>query len=132
MKKVKCVENTAVRKYLELGAEYIALEDETGYYRIQSLDGKFIGCFTTVLFIDAEIDKFKKENINHPAHYNKNGIEVIDIIEKFELGFVMGNAIKYILRSESKGRKIEDLKKAIWYLEREISNEIDEEVEGRR
>ena len=60
--------------------------------------------------------------VNHPAHYQGNTIEVIDIIEDFGLNFSLGNAIKYILRCEKKGRAKEDLQKAIWYLERELSN----------
>lgn len=62
-------------------------------------------------------------NVDHPNHYNKKGFEVIDIIEAFELGFNLGNSIKYILRAKFKENKIEDLKKAQWYLNREIENE---------
>lgn len=58
--------------------------------------------------------------IDHPTHYKGTSLEVIDIIEDFHLDFCLGNAIKYILRCDKKGRKIEDLKKAIWYLERSI------------
>jgi len=61
-----------------------------------------------------------KETINHPSHYNSGKIEVIDYIEDQKLGFHLGNAVKYICRAEHKGKKIEDLKKAIWHLEREI------------
>lgn len=61
-----------------------------------------------------------KDMVNQPPHYISNKMECIDVIEAFELNFLLGNAIKYILRSEKKGNKIEDLKKAIWYLKREI------------
>jgi hypothetical protein len=61
--------------------------------------------------------------INHPPHYKGNKFEVIDIIEDFGLSFRLGNAIKYILRAGKKGDRIEDLKKAIWYINREIENE---------
>ena len=61
--------------------------------------------------------------VNKPKHYmSKGGIESIDVIESIELGFNLGNAVKYILRSGKKWNRIEDLKKAIWYLEREIKN----------
>lgn len=61
--------------------------------------------------------------VNNPKHYmSKNGIESIDVIESFDLNFNLGNATKYILRSGKKWNRIEDLKKAIWYLEREIKN----------
>ena len=57
-------------------------------------------------------------NIDHPAHYNHGKIEVIDVIEDWGLGFHLGNAVKYIGRAGHKGDTAEDIKKAIWYLER--------------
>jgi len=59
--------------------------------------------------------------VNHPKHYQGNGIEVIDIIDSFELNFALGNAIKYILRADKKGNKKQDLEKAIWYLNNELN-----------
>lgn len=59
--------------------------------------------------------------VSHPPHYKANGIEAIDVIEAFGLGFHLGNAVKYILRAGRKGDAVEDLKKARWYLDREIS-----------
>jgi hypothetical protein len=59
--------------------------------------------------------------VNHPKHYQGNGIEVIDIIEAFELNFSLGNAIKYILRADKKGNKKQDLEKSIWYLNNELN-----------
>ena len=61
------------------------------------------------------------EMVNHPKHYNVDGYEVIDIIDAFKLNFNMGNALKYLLRADRKGNKEQDLKKAIWYLQREIN-----------
>ena len=62
---------------------------------------------------------YKAENINHPQHYQSNGTEVIDVIEAFELGFHLGNAVKYILRAGKKTEDVtEDIEKAIWYLVR--------------
>ncbi len=64
------------------------------------------------------------EHVNHPAHYNTGGIEVIDAIEAwgFGEGFNRGDAIKYIARAGRKNpeTEIEDLEKARWYIEREI------------
>lgn len=60
----------------------------------------------------------KEESVNHPPHYQGNKFEVIDIIEDFQLDFLLGNALKYILRAGKKDDMIQDLKKAIWYLER--------------
>lgn len=61
-------------------------------------------------------------NVNHPNHYGgeNNPLEVINIIEHYELGFHLGNVVKYVLRAGKKGNRKEDLKKALWYLEREI------------
>lgn len=61
-----------------------------------------------------------QEKINHPAHYQGKGLEAITVIEAFNLGFSLGNAIKYILRAGNKGCKIQDLKKSVWYIQREI------------
>lgn len=58
--------------------------------------------------------------VNHPAHYNTGNIEVIDAIEDWGLGFCLGNAVKYIARADHKGKPIEDLEKALWYIRREI------------
>lgn len=55
----------------------------------------------------------------HPSHYNMyNGIEVADLVE--QMNFNKGNAVKYVTRAEFKGKEIEDLEKACWYLKREI------------
>jgi hypothetical protein len=60
--------------------------------------------------------------VHHPQHYaSDGGIEAIDVIESFELGFNLGNAIKYILRAEKKGNKKQDLEKSLWYINRELS-----------
>ena len=64
--------------------------------------------------------KPKKEKVNSPDHYNAGEIEVIDAIEDWNLGFNDGNAIKYIARHKHKGNAIQDIKKAIWYLERHV------------
>lgn len=60
--------------------------------------------------------------INHPAHYNRGKIEVIEFIEDQCLPFDLGNAVKYICRHGAKdpGKAIEDLEKARWYLNRRI------------
>lgn len=62
----------------------------------------------------------KEETVDHPTYYNQGGIEVIDAIESWGLGFSLGNVIKYVARAEHKGKQIEDLKKAQWYLNRQI------------
>ena len=64
----------------------------------------------------------KKEAVSHPAHYNFGKIEVIDAIEDWGLGFNDGNAVKYIARHAHKENPIQDIKKAIWYLQRHLKN----------
>lgn len=59
--------------------------------------------------------------IDHPAHYTEGrSIETIEVIEDWDLGYHLGNAVKYISRAGRKGSAVEDLLKACWYLEREI------------
>lgn len=71
---------------------------------------------------------FSSDAVNHPKHYASNGpachncgsnIECITITER--MGFCLGNAVKYIWRHKNKGNALEDLKKARWYLDREIA-----------
>ena len=60
--------------------------------------------------------------VNHPKHYTDGKIEVIEYIEDKNLGFCLGNAIKYISRAgkKEKDKEIQDLRKAMWYIERRI------------
>jgi hypothetical protein len=68
------------------------------------------------------------DNVNHPTHYKADArcsncnheIECIDVVRG--MSFNLGNAMKYIWRCEKKGNKIEDLRKALWYIEDEIKN----------
>ena len=59
--------------------------------------------------------------VNSPAHYTTGGIETIDFIEAKKLDYNLGNVVKYITRADHKGNKLEDLRKAQWYLSREIA-----------
>lgn len=69
----------------------------------------------------------KIDMVDQPPHYKDGGIETIDFIEAKKLGFNLGNAIKYISRAGKKNDALEDLKKARWYLNREINNMMDKE-----
>lgn len=70
--------------------------------------------------------------VHNPSHYQSGGIEVIDVIEAFGLGFHLGNVVKYVLRAGRKGDALEDLEKAAWYLDREIDKlETQAELEER-
>lgn len=69
------------------------------------------------------------DNVNHPSHYTTGKIEVIDFIEDKELNFNLGNVVKYVSRCGKKkstgksldAKALEDLKKARWYIDREIT-----------
>lgn len=64
--------------------------------------------------------KKKYDPVDHPEHYTSGGIETIDFIEAKGLGFCLGNVVKYVTRAGKKDDKLQDLKKARWYLNREI------------
>jgi hypothetical protein len=63
-----------------------------------------------------------QDSVNHPAHYNAGKIEVIEAIEDWKLNYHRGNAVKYVARAGKKNpdKEVEDLQKAIWYLNRDI------------
>ena len=62
----------------------------------------------------------KNDPVDHPPHYTKHpsGVECIQITE--HMNFNLGNAVKYIWRADEKGTAVQDLQKAIWYINREI------------
>jgi hypothetical protein len=71
----------------------------------------------------------KKEMVNHPDHYGgkENPYEAIKVIRAWDLSFSLGNTVKYIARAGKKDstKRIEDLHKAMWYLQEEINNEYE-------
>jgi len=58
--------------------------------------------------------------VEHPSHYNQFGIECITVIDEWELNFSLASALKYVWRVDAKGNSIQDLRKAIVYLEMEL------------
>ena len=66
----------------------------------------------------------EKEQVNHPQHYGgqDNPYEAIKVIDAWDLGFSLGNTVKYISRAGKKGKdkELEDLRKALWYLQYHI------------
>jgi hypothetical protein len=66
------------------------------------------------------VPKSEPDVVNHPEHYKVGGIETIDFIEAKMLDYNLGNAVKYISRADHKGNRIQDLKKARWYIDRAI------------
>ena len=84
------------------------------------------GKFYEPIIIETKLKK-EKEMVNHPSHYNQGKIEAIDVIEDWQLNFSLGSAVKYIARAGYKDDIIQDLKKARWYLDREIQRLEDEQ-----
>ena len=74
----------------------------------------------------------KEDMVNHPKHYTSNpfGIETIEITKHYN--FCVGNALKYILRAGLKWNAIEDLKKAVWYLNQEIRDREAKELDDKQ
>lgn len=70
-------------------------------------------------------DENAPDVVDHPPHYTVGGIETIDFIEAKKLGYHLGNVVKYISRVDQKDDPVENLKKARWYLDREISKRQD-------
>jgi len=68
----------------------------------------------------------QKEQVNHPEHYggSENIYEAIKVIDAWDLGFSLGNTVKYISRAGKKDsdKELQDLKKAMWYLQHHIDN----------
>lgn len=80
----------------------------------------WIGAVTKTKMQELPITMIEADPVNSPAHYKVGGIETIDFIEAKGLNYNLGNVVKYITRSDHKGNREEDLKKARWYLDREI------------
>ena len=79
-------------------------------------------CSLNLPMMQAVEENTEPDAVNHPSHYNSGKIEVIDFIEDQGLGFNLGNVVKYTARAGKKDptKTLEDLKKAAFYLDREI------------
>lgn len=88
-----------------------------GDFIIRGIKGEFYPCRPDIF---AATYESVGDTVNHPPHYasHPSGVECVDIAE--HLGFNLGNALKYVWRAENKGHKEEDLRKCLWYLEREL------------
>jgi hypothetical protein len=80
-----------------------------------------LGVVTTNTPLPIDMVEEKSDPVNHPAHYKVGGIETIDFIEAKKLNYNIGNVVKYVTRADHKGNRKQDLEKAKWYLERELS-----------
>jgi hypothetical protein len=78
------------------------------------------------IWVNAKYDVVTQATHDHPSYYGgeDNPYEAIKVIEAWNLGFCLGNTVKYISRAGRKDptKEIEDLRKAVWYLERHISS----------
>ena len=75
------------------------------------------------------------EMVNHPAHYANRAYETIDVIEdtltsEQFIGMLLGNAMKYLSRCQAKGNMIQDVMKAVWYLDR-LTDTLEREEDGQ-
>lgn len=70
--------------------------------------------------ISSPAERKLEDNVFSPKHYTAGKYEVIDVIEDWGLNFRLANTIKYIARHMHKGKPLEDLEKALWYLQREV------------
>ena len=110
------------------GALYIDLySDNNPYNPLNSLNNNEIKRCDRNMPISPKMPEYvkpTKENVNHPDHYNKHpsGVECIDVAE--HMSFNLGNALKYIWRCDEKLDAIEDLKKAQFYINREIEKRL--------
>ena len=100
--------------------------------KVFNTEKKVGGWSTFYAELDKIIDQIKADaaasNVNHPSHYGgeDNPYEAIKVIEAWDLGFNLGNVVKYLSRAGKKGETLEDLRKAAWYLQREIQNRENE------
>jgi hypothetical protein len=106
----------AIITEIDEGNGYMLDIDEACRYTEEMLEKPILAVnYDGSLNLDA-----KEDLINNPKHYTTGGIETIDFIEAKNLNFRLANAVKYLTRAEHKGSKLSDLKKAIWYIQREI------------
>lgn len=99
-------------------------DDHDNHASYNPTDAEAIKAYTTGAYrTDAGKSDERVELVNHPSHYGGDTTyEAIKVIEAWGLGFCLGNAVKYISRAGKKNtlKTVEDLKKAVWYIEREI------------
>ena len=104
------------------------IESDGDYLKISDGDNSYgIDC-SKVKVEKVNFNSNKKEMVNHPDHYHPGTYEAINVIEAWDLNFNLGSAIKYISRCglkpdaelSKKEKTLEDLRKAAWYVNREI------------
>ena len=119
----------AAKKRVTITATQVALAKKAGIPLVQYAKSLIEAKKVPVLkptkpYTPMQVEMFEptSDPVNHPAHYKVGGIETIDFIEAKKLGYNLGNVVKYLTRADHKGNKLEDLRKAQWYLTREINS----------
>nr|DAM56570.1 MAG TPA: nucleotide kinase [Caudoviricetes sp.] len=116
--KVKCICNS-FNTSIKVGNVYPVIEvHDCSYTIINEIGVKCV--YDKNLFEVVEPLEGVPSMVEHPQHYNKGKYEVIDVINDWGLNFDLGNVVKYIARAEHKGNKLEDLEKALFYLQYEV------------
>lgn len=108
------------QRWTELGRVFTVTETRSGW--VMGHGPGVDGCEDGGVW-DRNLSLVEEETdtVNHPSHYKSaTGLEVIDVIEAFDLDRYLANVVKCVLRSPNKGNEVEDLKKAVWYLQRKI------------
>jgi prolyl-tRNA editing enzyme YbaK/EbsC (Cys-tRNA(Pro) deacylase) len=111
-KEAKTLAKTAITPKSDWKLASVSTSNQSVYQKPSTLAPNAVGSMT--LFAD--------DKVNSPSHYKVGGIETIDFIEAKKLDYHLGNVVKYISRADHKDEKLENLKKAQWYLNRAVSN----------
>lgn len=130
-KKYKANKSEAIRKLHDLGHDQKEIHTMTNYskplinivlrnYKKKARKSKIVASVVEMKKA-LNVVEIKADPVNHPPHYRTGGVETIDFIEAKDLNYRLGNVVKYVSRAGRKGDPLQDLEKAAWYLQREIT-----------
>ena len=132
-KKYKANKSETIRKLHDLGHDPKEIHTMTNYSKplinivLRNYKAKKKARKSKIVKVVTEMKKaldvveIKADPVNHPPHYRTGGVETIDFIEAKDLNYRLGNVVKYVSRAGRKGDPLQDLEKAAWYLQREIT-----------
>lgn len=123
MSRKKVNKSEVIRRYFTAGLSVKEIKEKTGYkdslVRLAIRNYKNKAKPSRIL---AAITETKNDIVNKPLHYTTGGVETLDFIEAKDLNYRLGNVVKYVVRAGKKHTDpVEDLKKARFYLDREIT-----------